>query len=289
MHYNINAVVLFSLCKSMQCSPASADDDNFTCFNYDQLKKIAMNYNKQQTNKKNKIIVSKDKKKLWKSIHKKMKAKCNDDESCWVEQQDVIKTNFRPKAPHEWKKNPRTWLSNFDIDKVLKQYEDKYPTFMQIGVFPSNYNDLVMGQCVSQELCNLNVIDLLSKRKYQLGIVFNLDPHYMSGSHWVAIYINIDPKSQKFGFYYYDSNAEKQFSYVDKLYDSIKTQLKSKTNKEFNLHVNTNKHQFKNTECGMFSINFIVEMLKRKNKFTDVVNRNIDDEYVFKLRKKYFN
>lgn len=274
----------------MQCAPSSTDDDNFTCFNYEQLKNIATNYNKKQLVKKNKIIVSKDKKQLWKNIHKKMKTKCKDDESCWVEKNDdVIESNFRPKAPLEWKQNPRTWLSNFDIVKVLKQYENKYPTFMQIGVFPRNYDDIVMGQCVSQELCDLNVDNLLHERKYQLGIVFNLDPHYMSGSHWVAIYININPKSQKFGFYYYDSNAEKQFSYVDKLYDAMKSQLKLITNKEFKLYVNDKKHQFKNTECGMFSIDFIIEMLKRENKFEDVVNRKINDEYVFKLRAKYFN
>ncbi len=48
----------------MQCAPSSTDDDNFTCFNYEQLKKIATNYNKQQLVKKNKIRVSKDKKQL---------------------------------------------------------------------------------------------------------------------------------------------------------------------------------------------------------------------------------
>lgn len=273
----------------MQCSPASTDDDNFTCFNYDQLKKIAINYNKEQSDKRNKIVVSRDKKKLWKSIHKKMKAKCKDDESCWIDKPEVIATQFRPKAPLEWKRNPRTWLSNFDIDRVLKQYEKKYPTFVQVGVFPRNYDDVVMGRCVSQELCDLDVNELLKRGQYQLGIVFNLDPHYMSGSHWVAVYVNINSKSPKFGFYYYDSNAEKQFSYIDKLYESIKKQLKSKTKKDFTMRVNKNKHQYKNTECGMFSIDFVVEMLKRGSRFENVVNRDIDDDYVFKLRAKYFN
>jgi hypothetical protein len=185
----------------MQCAPkATGDDvdDNYTCFTYDQLKNIAVKYNKRQDDKKTRIVVSKEKNKLWKNINRKMRRICDDDESCWINNDTELKERFRPKAPLEWKRNPRTWLSNFDIYKVLKQYEKKYPTFEHVGVFPRNYDDLLLGQCVSDELCNINMKELLGRRKYQLGIVFNLDPHDQPGSHWVAVYINISNSEKRF-------------------------------------------------------------------------------------------
>lgn len=272
-----------------KCSPGvSNDDGNFTCFTYDQLKSIAVKHNKKAS-KGNRIVVSRNKQKLWNNIHKKMKNVCGNDESCWTKDDKVSQERFRPDHPKEWLKNPRTWLSNFDIQSVLLQYETKYPTFKQLGVFPRNYDDTIMNQCVAEELCELDVVALLRQNKYQLGIVFNTDPHYMPGSHWVAVYVNTSPKSDKFGFYYYDSNAERPFSDITKLYHSIKTQIGKTTNKNFEMHVNKVKHQFKNTECGMFSIHFIVQMLKRTNKFAQVVDKKINDDQVFKLRKQFFN
>jgi hypothetical protein len=145
-----------------------------------------------------------------------------------------------------------------------------------------------MNTCVAEELCKLDLADLLKNNKYQLGIVFNTDPHYLSGSHWVAGYINIKKNSNKYGFYYYDSNAQKPSKYIIKLFNQIKSQLK-KTKKDFELSINNNKHQFKNTECGMFSMHFIINMLKGKNTFEMVCNSKISDDEVFKLRNKYYN
>ena len=40
----------------------------------------------------------------------------------------IEKEALRPPQPIDWIKNPVEWLSNFDIDKVMKQYE-KYPIY----------------------------------------------------------------------------------------------------------------------------------------------------------------
>ena len=57
-------------------------------------------------------------------------------ESCWVQnvaQPDVknklMSLLFAPPQPSEWKKNPSSWLSNFDILGVLKQYEQNFLNF----------------------------------------------------------------------------------------------------------------------------------------------------------------
>tara|TARA_B100000405_G_scaffold302490_1_gene265918 strand:+ start:48 stop:869 length:822 start_codon:yes stop_codon:yes gene_type:complete len=269
-----------------QCSPGV--EDNLTCFTHSQLKSIARKYNSK--NKNDKIIISRKKEELWKSIRDKMKYSC-DDEKCWANGDNSLLERFRPSKPEEWKLNPRTWLTNFDINHVMKQYEKKFKTFKFVGVFPNNYDDKIfMNVCVSEELCNLNISDMINKGKYQLGIVFNTDPHWSSGAHWVAVYIGISVKyPKKFGFFYYDSNAEKPSTYVYKLYEEVKKQMSKVTKKDFDLYINDRRHQFKNTECGMFSMHFIIQMLDRKRDFKSIINDKLYDDKVFKLRNIYYD
>tara|TARA_B100001564_G_C20588348_1_gene646635 strand:+ start:109 stop:933 length:825 start_codon:yes stop_codon:yes gene_type:complete len=271
-----------------QCSPDINATSELTCFSFDQLKSIAKKYNTK--NKNDKIVISRTKKDLWNSIQQKMKYSC-DDEKCWADGDKSMMKRFRPDKPTEWDSNPRTWLTNFDIKDVMMQYEKKYKTFKFIGVFPNNYDDkLFMNVCVSEELCKLDITELITKGKYQLGIVFNTDPHWSSGAHWVAVYIGISEKyPKKFGFFYYDSNAENPSAYVSKLYKEVKTQMSKITQKKFDLYINNRRHQFKNTECGMFSMHFIINMLDRKREFKNIINDTICDDKVFKLRDLYYN
>jgi hypothetical protein len=57
----------------------------------------------------------------------------------------------------------------------------------------------------------------------------------------------------------------------------------------FKLFENYVQHQFKNTECGMYSINFIDHMLVSNKKFHDIILKPIDDDNMNKLRySKYY-
>ena len=51
-----------------------------------------------------------------------------------------------------------------------------------------------LGRCVSEELCNINFIKLIKKGIKFIGIVFNLDPHYKPGIHWVSMFIDFKIK-----------------------------------------------------------------------------------------------
>jgi len=276
-----------------------------SCFNLTQLKNIATNYNKNQL-KKDRIVTSniRSKKILWNAINEKLSSECSD-EKCWSKfssDNAMASKRFRPDMPSTWKNNPREWLSNFDIQKVMKQYESD--TFKFLGVFPSDYDyKLAMNVCVAEELCNIDIQQLKKSGVTGLGIVFNTDPHYASGSHWVAVYIGLcdDKKGgredNKFGFFYYDSNAAEASEYIQRLYASIKEQIEEKTQekgkgktqrvKKFEFKSNPNRHQFKNTECGMFSMNFIINMKKNKT-FNKIVNEKLTDDMVFKKREEFY-
>ena len=48
-----------------------------------------------------------------------------------------------------------------------------------------------MGSCIVDELCTLNLNSVKKRNKKRIGIVFNLDKHNESGSHWVAMFIDL--------------------------------------------------------------------------------------------------
>ena len=42
--------------------------------------------------------------------------------------------------------------------------------------------------------CKFDLKDYLKEGKNKIGIVFNMDPHYKSGSHWISLFINVKKK-----------------------------------------------------------------------------------------------
>jgi hypothetical protein len=60
-----------------------------------------------------------------------------------------------------------------------------------------------------------------------------------------------------------------------------------KNNKKCDVRYNKTRNQFKNSECGVYSINFILEMLNGKT-FDDIENNPIPDDDINKLRTNIF-
>jgi hypothetical protein len=200
----------------MFCSPRNSNN-KFTCFSNESLIKIAESYNKKYGNKGvliniPKKITNNNRKELWDNIQKAMQrfTKCSED-YCLLETDIVENLNdteinektFRPEKPLEWYKDKNMWLSTIDIAEVMEQYED-HSDFEFIGPVPIDFDYQVgFGQCIANELCKFNMEKYLSYGKKKIGVIFNLDPHYMNGSHWTAMYSNFN----KGGIYYFDSYA----------------------------------------------------------------------------------
>ena len=210
--------------------------------------------------------------------------KINEDYKKYIE-------NFRPEKPDEWEKDPDKWLNTYNILNVMKQYEDKYNNFRFIGVFPIDFMNKINGSCVSKEMCSINLEELKKNKITKLGFIFNLDKHYQSGSHWVSLFINLNKNNKNFGAYFYDSNGTSPPTEIKKFIKNFKVKLKkSHPNliKDFKFNYNKKRYQFTNSECGMFSLYFMNQCLKNIS-FDKILNdKNLNDEYVFKLRNKYF-
>ena len=167
----------------------------------------------------------------------------------------------------------------------MKQYERKYPCFVFIGPSPIDYDHhKLYNECVWEELCNFNLRRHINNGKSKIGIVFNTDPHYKSGSHWISLFIDI----KRGLIYFFDSTGDKPPKQVLKLVNTIKRQGMNQ-NIQFNYESNApNVHQKKDTECGVYSIFFIVQMIKHGN-YEIFSKGTISDSEIHEFRKVYFN
>lgn len=266
----------------MNCAPNNKNKNNFTCYSSDQLKKMVKAIKKNP---------NKPDKELWNTLSNEF-TNCIED-SCWLDQDVIKKINdkdlheytFKPAMPSSWENNRYTWLSTTDISKVMKQYEKTYPDFKYYGPVPID--------CPVDIYCEVSNIDLnklLQQGKKRIGIGYNLDKHNEPGSHWVSLYIDI-PKSK---IIYYDSTAT-EAPYILRTFIQQLLQQLEKTNGMAGFDYNKKKHQFGGSECGVYSMNFLVEMLKGKT-LDDFQNKDIRDfsvnilrEYFYRLPKKYLN
>ena len=246
------------------------------------------------------VRTSGPKSKMWESLNAHFSAVCKNNEACWVET-DVIRnssassvaaTQLRPKMPDEWKKDMHTWLNNFDIEEVMSQYERKYPSYKFMGVFPIDFASPRISftqSCIAESMCHINVAQLLSQGKKQVAAVLNLDRHDQRGSHWVAVYANFDVKAPRgrYGVFYYDSNAVRPPKEVVAFQNALETQATALNKRPFAVQSNTRRHQFGNSECGVFSMHFIESMLNGAT-FEQMMKAKKYDMEMNKLRKVYY-
>ena len=271
--------------KKMRCSPTS--ENNFTCYSNKSLTLMKELWNKRHPDAK---ITTNNPREIWEKLREHLSSVCST-EACWLRQKfmqnnltnELKNYTFAPKAPSSWRKDPDTWLSSLDIEKVMKQYERKYSCFNFIGPSPIDFdNHTAFNECVWEELCNFDLNQQMKSGKSKIGIIFNLDPHYLEGSHWVALYIDF---KQKF-IYYFDSVGDKCPKRIMKFVKKVKSQASSK-GMEFDFKENKVPHQKKNTECGVYCLFFIIEMLKKEKPY--MFEKEIPDEKMEKFRKEYFN
>ena len=275
--------------KPLKCSPKNKDKVlGYTCYTSESLHKLKMIWNARHPDV---LIKSNEPKEIWDQLRRNMSTSCNS-EACWLRHQcikhDIDKNlwddTFAPNAPKTWKKKPHEWLSSVEIDQVMQQYEKIYKCFEFIGPSPINYDKhLLFGECVWEELCKFSLIDMKKRGKNKIGIIFNLDPHYKEGSHWVALFINLKKK----GIYYLDSYGDKPPRKIQKFTTMVKKQA-TKLNETYTLEYVKRRHQYSESECGMYSLYFIIQLLKDK-PMSYFQNQRIKDAHMQQLRKTYFN
>ena len=240
---------------------------------------------------------------IWKDLKKKLRTCTKED--CWL---DVISDPLyrekldkylyvqRPLQPSGWKTNPNEWLSNHDIDNVLSEYEKSYPMFKAIRTATIDFDNL----CYVEDLCKLKnkeqIEEYLKLGKTKIGVVFNLDKFSEGGSHWVSLFVDLHD-----GFvFFFDSVGDKIPTEIKKLVTRLKKyclELETPIDlKEYNNY--RVYHQKENSECGMYSLFFLITLLT--DKINNIPVKSLDekldlfrkpripDKYVSNFRKIYF-
>jgi len=233
-------------------------------------------------------------KKLWESFKNNLGHSCSN-EMCWIDntvQNDQMKRKikkqaFAPNSPHSWLTNKNEWLSSNDITDVMRQYEDAYDHFKFFGPSPIDFDALeYKNHCVWPEICHFDVDKMRQQNKTNLGFIFNTDDHSKSGSHWIAMFVDLNKKRS----FFFDSNGTRQPPEITKLLKRIQKQCMEKCNMKMKLESNHPfVHQHSNTECGMYCLYFIVSLLKKAHSMNYFKNKRIPDSYVEKFRNIYFN
>jgi hypothetical protein len=306
----------------LQCSPVTAGNYKKykTCFSLAALQRLASSWNTQNKTKTIKIN-GRSRTQIWNDLNNKLKDKCTgfDKESCWVSNLKadvvpIVAKSLRPSRPSSWDKNPNEWLSNIDIENVMFQYNEiKNNNYHFLGVFAIDFAEKdEFGNCLYEEICSLNIFNLLKKKINYVGLITNLDKHDEPGSHWTSTFICINPYSPSFGAYYYDSVSRAPPTEMVKFMNDLKSKAilivndlnaknsnnannanNAKQTYPFRLAYNKKQDQYGNNECGMFSIYYQLNWLKYLEsnpnaKFEEVISGTISDKMMNEYRSIIF-
>lgn len=225
------------------------------------------------------------KKYLLRQIKKRYDNVCKT-QLCWTKQDfidqmndkmkdELLKYTFRPNGP----KGKFEWLNTTHLNEVMQQYEKIHSDFKFLGAVPMDFDNLPpLG------IKNLNFKELYDKGIKKLGIIFNLDEHWQNGSHWVAAFANLE----KGETYYSDSYGIAPEPPIRALLRRIGKFCETELGKKASAIHNKTRHQYGDSECGMYSLNFVISLLEG-TKFEELSNDKIPDDKVNKLRPIFFN
>lgn len=220
-------------------------------------------------------------------IGKRVGDKCTT-QKCWGQQEFVrnmkenartefIRYTHRPNSPQ----GKFEWLSTFDINDVMDQYYNKNRGYKFFGAVPMDFADLP-----SAEIGRADYNRYYQQGIHKIGVIFNLDNHDQPGSHWTAMYTDFDIGN----IFYFDSFGTKPEPRVRALMRQQARFLQSQGKDINKIRVDYNKvqHQKGNSECGVYSINFLVRMA-RGDDFDKLCNNPISDKQINKCRRVYFD
>jgi len=264
--------------KTVQCAPG-VNPMNGTCYRKEHLDKIARHH-------KIKVPRSLNHGQMLGQIKKSLSCGNGSNDLCLIQglpdpvKDSIVDDALRPPGPE----GKFDWLATNHINRVMSQYEKLHQDFLFLGAVPMDFDSLPQ----------LGIRDLPLQRLYnegtrRIGIIFNTDDHYQPGQHWVAGYTDLG-KGQ---VYFFDSVAdmpdERAVALLARFAKaSMKARGRTARLEEMDIDVNNVRHQFANTECGVYSMNFIIRLLNGTS-FREIVNNPTLDSNMNECRSVYFN
>lgn len=123
----------------------------------------------------------------------------------------------------------------------------------------------------------------MEEGKTKIGMVINTDEHYKSGQHWTMVYCDLIQGK----CYFIDSYGVDPDPRITKFMKRVAKFIKNDLGKKPILDYNRTRHQYKNSDCGVYSISFLLRLLKGET-FEDISKKQISDDEVNICRNVYF-
>lgn len=278
--------------KRKHCSPKKTNT-NYSCFSTNSIRKIAKAINKIPgiTIKYKKL----SDKELYNKICRVMENNFNcKNEACWLKIQKLLKhlskkdvkyfrKHFRPHMPKEIVDDYSEWISNFDIESVLKQYHEERDDFYFYGAVPIDFN-----KCSVSDLCKIDIHKHLKHGEHKIGVVLNTDKSGEPGEHWMAYYVDLKGVNltNQPGIYFFDSFGSSPSNEIKQLTEKIKKQG-SKKNIEFVVTHNNKSYQKNTFSCGFYCMHFLEHMIQGY-PFSRYLNSGLNDKKMIEYRTHCF-
>jgi hypothetical protein len=192
---------------------------------------------------------------VWNRLTNRLREKCKTGSAECI----VASLMNRPKAPTEWALNRYEWLSSDDIDAIEKNYMKVFSDYFYVGTVPIDFDlQTETRKCLVSALCDMKIPELYKRGKHRFGIVINTDPHDGPGQHWICVFCDVRPELEYPRMTYFDSYANKPEKEIQVLMQRWKAQWDAtKIHKQpMKLTYNKTRHQYKDSECGMYCLYF---------------------------------
>jgi hypothetical protein len=249
-------------------------------FDEDEVNRLRTVYNKEHPHEK--PIPKGSPEEEWTELKERMHKRCNTGSAECI----ISSLMQRPKAPKEWALNRYEWLSSDDIKAVEDNYVELFPDYYAVDPVPIDFDlKSETNACIVSTLCSMKLPALYKTGKQRIGIVFNTDPHDGPGEHWVAVFCDIRPELEYARITYFDSYAQQPEKEIQTLMKRWKKQWDATGihKNGMKLSYNSTRHQFKDSECGMYCLYFHYACL-----MGIPMNKTIPDDVVNSFRNLLF-
>jgi hypothetical protein len=197
--------------------------------------------------------------------------------------EDTIHKRFKPEGPS----HSTEWLNNDNIDFVINQWSKIYPGFLHVPFQMIDFDEQ------QSRLSQLDLADEYSKGTRKMGCVINTDKSTGRGIHWFCIFADLTDEAPN-GYWtleYFDSAGDypkrsvhawlnKQRSILAAKYPGKRIEVVDVTK--------SNQLQRSTTECGVFSLWYILSRLNGIPHSYFSQASAINDDMMYKFRKFLF-
>ena len=191
-----------------------------------------------------------------------------------------LDNRFKPEGPFD----SNEWFSNVNIDKVLKQIEEKYKEkkFLHIEFQMRDF------ERTGSELSKIDLAKEYNNGVRCFGVVFNTDISSGRGQHWFSMFG--DFKTEPFTLEYFNSTGQDPLPEISQWMKKTKHHMEKTLDKKVNdVVVSKISNQSDNHSCGSYSLYYIISRLDdipykyfTKNKIGDATMHTFRQHHLFR-------